>query len=107
MSEHITMVNLLVSMALIGTAIFGTAVSLSPSNHTYCVLSQNDTQPCQPPCELCHHLSYYTSNITQYFISDTTILFLDGVHVLGDNTTILMENVSQTEIASRCLQLHY
>ena len=98
MSQQIAKFNQLVSMAFIATVIFGTAARLSPSNQMYCVLPQNGTQPCQPPCEACHHLSYYASHINQYFTSDTTIMFLAGVHLLGDNTSILINNVSQTEI---------
>jgi len=88
----------LLSAVLVTTSIVSTVTSLSALNHVYCVLPDSVVQPCQQPCELCHPLSYYTSNITQYFTSNTTIKFLPGVHQLDDNTTVLIENINQLEL---------
>ena len=92
------MTSWLISVVLIVTAVISTATSLSASNHVYCVSSRNETHPCPPPCELCHPLSYYTSNITQYFTSNTTIKFLPGVHQLKGNSTVLIENIHELEL---------
>jgi len=92
------MTNWLISTVLIVAAVISTATFLSASNHVYCVLPHNEIQPCPQPCEICHPLSFYTSNITQYFSSNTTITFLTGVHQLDDNTTVLIESISQLEL---------
>ena len=39
----------------------------------------DDELPC-PPHQICHNLSYYISQPGQYFISNTTIIFLEGLH---------------------------
>ena len=82
-------------LVLISATIISTASSSLGYDHVYCVLPVNGTQPCQKPCESCHTLSYYTSHVTQYFTSDTMIKFVSGVHLLQDNTSVLIRNVKQ------------
>ena len=73
------------------------AISIS-SGHIYCVFVQNETQSCPPQCKVCHTLDYYSKHVDQYFSSNTTILFLPGIHTLENNTTTLINDVNQLEL---------
>ena len=42
--------------------------------------------PC--PAEPCHTLSEYTHNVSDYFTSNTTLIFLSGTHELDTNLTV-------------------
>ena len=46
-----------------------------------------------PPHQICHNLSYYISQPSSYFISDTTIIFLEGEHSFDREDPILVINV--------------
>ena len=45
------------------------------------------------PALPCHTLSYYLENTTQYFISNTRISFLHGVHKINKSGVFLIKNV--------------
>ena len=46
-----------------------------------------------PPHQICHNLSYYISQPDSYFISDTTIIFLEGEHSFDREDPIFVINV--------------
>ena len=46
-----------------------------------------------PPHQICHNLSYYISQPDSYFISDTTIIFLEGEHSFDRENLVHVSNV--------------
>ena len=78
--------------------ILAISIDAVSSGHMYCVFAQNETQSCPPQCEVCHTLGYYSKHVDQYFSSNTTILFLPGIHTLENNTTTLINDVNQLEL---------
>lgn len=42
----------------------------------------------------CNSLHYYTQNVKEFFASNTTFIFLPGIHYLESNDAIYVENVS-------------
>ena len=45
------------------------------------------------PGEPCKPLSYYQQNVSQYFVSDTTVVFMSGTHSLEDLKPLVIQNV--------------
>ena len=45
------------------------------------------------PGEPCEPLSYYQQNVSQYFVSDTTVVFMSGTHSLEDLKPLVIQNV--------------
>ena len=58
-----------------------TIYTVTPDDHYY----PNTT------CHYCHNLQHYLLNITKYFISNTQLLFLPGLHHL--HTDLIIQNV--------------
>ena len=50
-------------------------------------------------CNHCHTLQYYQLNITKYFISNTQLLFLPGLHHLYND--LIIQNVHNISLISR------
>ena len=69
---------LLSSLLLITTC---TDYTVTPDDHYY----PNTT------CHHCHNLQHYLLNITEYFTSNTQLLFLPGLHHL--HTDLIMQNI--------------
>ena len=61
--------------------ITSTVYTVTPDDHYY----PNTT------CHHCHNLQHYLLNITKYFISNTQLLFLPGLHHL--HTDLIIQNV--------------
>ena len=57
---------------------------------TDCVYNVTPGDP-NTTCRHCHNLQHYLFNTTKYFISDTELLFLPGLHHL--NTDLIIQNV--------------
>ena len=70
-------------------AVIQTSLPSAHANNTYYVKPSNDTQ-C--PGEPCLTLSQYIQESGKYFVSNTTMLFLQGEHQL--NSTFHVENVA-------------
>ena len=66
-----------------------TAIPLVASGQVYYV-KPNDSYHC--PVE-CHTLAYYVANVTTYFTSNTTMIFLPGNHSLA-NGTVQIGNIT-------------
>ena len=47
-----------------------------------------DDHPNNTTCDHCHNLQHYLLNTTEYFTSNTQLLFLPGLHHLKTNLTI-------------------
>jgi len=45
------------------------------------------------PGDPCKPLSYYQQNVSQYFVSDTTVVFMSGTHSLEDLKPLVIQNV--------------
>ena len=77
---------------LLMLAVTNRAASL-PHNQSECgsrmdvFMKPEDTQDCGGS-HPCHSLSEYTSRSQCYFTSNTTVHFLPGVHLLGENITV-------------------
>ena len=78
------------------------------TQNTYYVTTTADT-PC--PGEPCHTLSEYVEQVGQYFISNTTFIFLPGQHVLDNsvsvgnvsNLTLLGDSSSLPQVTSKII----
>ena len=66
------------------------ATPLAASGHVYYV-KPNESYHC--PHEPCHTLAYYVANVTTYFTSNTTMIFLPGNHSLA-NGTVQIGNIT-------------
>ena len=66
-----TIITLLV-IALLASTDSATELCVVPYSHSAC--------PC--PTSTCHVFDYYLNNSQQYFVSDTTFLFLEGTHTV-------------------------
>ena len=71
---------LLLSLHYVNT-VTSTVYTITPDGHYY----PNTT------CHHCHNLQHYLLNITDYFISNTQLLFLPGLHHL--HTDLIIQNV--------------
>ena len=58
----------------------------------YYVTADDAEQSC-PPHQICHNLSYYISQPDYYFISNTTIIFLEGEHSFDREDLVHVSNV--------------
>ena len=67
------------------------AVAVSTFAFDYYVVS-DDSQSC-PPGNECHNLSYYISYFEQYFTSNSTIVFLEGEHMLEREDHVLVHDI--------------
>ena len=61
---------------------------------TYYVATTNRTAPCSLNSSTCHELSYYTSQPSAFFSSNTIFYFFEGRHVLEQQELIVINNVS-------------
>ena len=48
----------------------------------------------------CYNLSYYASQAQDYFVSDSAFIFLSGTHLLYDEQSITISNVSNLTLSS-------
>ena len=76
-------------MCCIALVIAIPSIPLGATGHVYYV-KPNDSYHC--PVE-CHTLAYYVANVTTYFTSNTTMIFLPGNHSLA-NGTVQIGNIT-------------
>ena len=58
------------------------------------------------PAQPCHNLSYYVQNVSHYFISNTTIKFLPGLHeVAASDGFIVISNASNITLTGNMSRL--
>ena len=69
-------------------------VSAFTSTDVYYVIADDagHEQSC-PPHQICHNLSYYVSQPGRYFISNTTIIFLEGNHSYDREVHVVISHV--------------
>ena len=85
-----TSCSVLTSLVLVGLL---SAHSLKVIAVTYYVKPELDATPCPyKPCEI---LNYYTSNVAEFFTTNTTFIFLNGTHQLWSNKLLLIEDISR------------
>ena len=63
----------------------GTVYTVKPDNHNANITCH------QSACHCCHNLQHYLLNTTEYFTSNTQLLFLPGLHHL--HTNLIIQNV--------------
>ena len=80
----VLMMSLVIAIPII------TATPLAASGQVYYV-KPNDSYHC--PHEPCYTLAYYVANVTTYFTSNTTMIFLPGNHSLA-NGTVQIGNIT-------------
>ena len=85
-----TSCSVLTSLVLVGLL---SAHSLKVTAVTYYVKPEPDATPC--PYKLCEILNYYTSNVAEFFTTNTTFIFLNGTHQLWSNKLLLIEDISR------------
>ena len=68
-----------------GTSATGNVYYVVADNGTGCPLMKNVT---------CESLEYYMNDTEQYFTSYTTFYFMEGIHIIADFQTLLVNNVS-------------
>jgi len=69
------------------------AITSIPVCATITVYVRPDNYHAHCPGEPCKPLSYYQQNISQYFVSDTTVVFMSGTHSLEDLKPLVIQNV--------------
>ena len=62
----------------------------------YCVTSSDD-----PGNSTCHSLKYYMTNSSQFFKSNTTFIFHNGIHLTDFNSSLQVSNVSGLTLEGR------
>ena len=61
------------------------------TTHTVYTVTPDDHYYPNPTCHHCHNLQHYLLNVTNYFTSNTQLLFLPGLHHL--HTDLIIQNV--------------
>ena len=73
------------------------AVLLTLANNHVCsssiVYVKPDHYHTHCPGEPCHPLSYYVQQVSRYFVSNTTMVFLDGTHFIETMQPVVITNV--------------
>ena len=78
---------------IVTTVLICTVIIKFAECHIYYVKPNNDSM-CTESSYPCHTLAFYARNSTQYFISDTTLIFLNGTHEIGIGEFILIKDVN-------------
>ena len=94
----------LVSTVLLAAGLAVLSVHTTDAQQVYYVQSQNGIPPPPLPCppsSLCHNISFYLSNVTRYFLSNTTFVFLPGEHSIESNTLAEISNVADLNLEGR------
>ena len=84
--EHCPAFNLLYAVLLSVTSIYVCTA------RTVYVKPEHYYRPC--PGQPCHPLAYYVQQIPEYFVSNTTIVFLNGTHYMEALQPVLIENIT-------------
>ena len=84
--EHCPAFNLLYAVLLSVTSIYVCTA------RTVYVKPKHYYRPC--PGQPCHPLAYYVQQIPEYFVSNTTIVFLNGTHYMEALQPVLIENIT-------------
>jgi len=73
------------------------ALLLVPAATPFCTAStvyvrpENDHAQC--PGKICYPLSHYQQNVSHYFVSDTTVVFMNGTHLLQASQQLVIQNI--------------
>ena len=68
--------------------------------HPVSYIVSPDVQFCPKGMSNCHKLSFYTSNVSQYFTSDATFTFLSGIHTLDSSVPVIIANIANITFTS-------
>ena len=90
--------NLLYAV-LLGVA----SISVCTARTVY-VKPEHYYRPC--PGEPCHTLAYYEQQVPQYFVSNTTIVFLNGTHYMEALQPIVIKNVENFIMKGSSMFIH-
>ena len=83
----------LLALATINVCTASTVYVKPDHNYSYC------------PGEPCHPLAYYVQQVSQYFVSNTTMVFLNGTHCIETMQLVVIKNVDNFTMKgnSECL----
>ena len=83
-------INIFPASILLCAILFAIAIPVFSTNTVYVRLEYSHAH-C--PGEPCHPLSHYQQQVTKYFVSDTTVVFVSGTHFLKDLQPLIIRDV--------------
>ena len=81
-------------LLLIVIAVLRTASGANTTGSVYYIVANNDTSCPLMKNATCESLEYYMNDTKQYFTSNTTFYFMEGVHIIGHYQSLLIHQVS-------------
>ena len=89
------------SLLLTVIIVLSTANGANAISNVYYIVGNSGTSCPLMKNVTCESLGYYIKDSEQYFTSNTTFYFLEGVHIINDFKTLLVNNVSNLALVGQ------